>query len=430
MLRSCRLFLGAMTAAAIVVSYAPAAHASTTSSITGVVFQDTNRDGIYESGETPMSGINIYLMDSSGNFVANYQTDGSGTYTFTGLADGTYTVRLAPGSWYGIRQNWVPTTTGSLQPIRTVTLSGSAQVDFGWRQIVRSTNANAPISSYVGSNGLTVRSYDDVVDAQTIYKALMQGTMVGAEAAYVTIQFDLGSSAVTTASTTQTNGTYTAYSATSDIDYLTWLDSGDNTLFHEYGHAWSLYYAYMVQQDPSLTAYLKARGVYGDSRIGSSYAWDPREMIAEDYRQLFGTPNAAAGPQLNGDIPPAASVPGLANFLATTFRTPPSSGSTSTPPPAQLTVTGMSAALDSSGKSWTVSGTISTAATVTMTVLAGDGTTVKTLLSNVARNAGSVSAVWDGTDAKGRKVRRGTYTVKLQASASGQSAQGMTTVTE
>jgi hypothetical protein len=42
-------------------------------------------------------------------------------------------------------------------------------------------------------------------------------------------------------------------------------------------------------------------------------------MLAEDYRQLFGSPNARLRGQENQDIPPAAEVPGLRVFLSTTF---------------------------------------------------------------------------------------------------------------
>ena len=120
----------------------------------------------------------------------------------------------------------------------------------------------------------------------------------------------------------QSNGVYTSYHATVYVPYVSWLDSGDRTLFHEYGHAWSLYYAHIVQQDPTLSAYLEARGVAGDARVGTSYGWDPKEMIAEDYRQLFGSPNARQGGQINTDLPPAQDVAGLAEFLRDTFTNP------------------------------------------------------------------------------------------------------------
>src|SRR5438034_7804117 len=119
----------------------------------------------------------------------------------------------------------------------------------------------------------------------------MTGALVGPEARYATIRFDYTSTGSTSTMAVQNGGVYTEYHATSNVSYVSWLD-GDNELFHEYGHAWSLYYAYMVQRDPSLSAYLQARGLLGDPRVGTSYAWSPREMIAEDYRQLFGTPSA------------------------------------------------------------------------------------------------------------------------------------------
>jgi hypothetical protein len=46
-------------------------------------------------------------------------------------------------------------------------------------------------------------------------------------------------------------------------------------------------------------------------------------MIAEDYRQLFGTASARAVTQMNRDIPDAKDVPGLEVFLAGAFTAPP-----------------------------------------------------------------------------------------------------------
>jgi hypothetical protein len=72
-----------------------------------------------------------------------------------------------------------------------------------------------------------------------------------------------------------------------------------------------------------LSAYLDARGLLGDPRIGTSYAWNPKELIAEDYRQLFGTPGARSARPLNGEIAAAGDVPGLSAFLAGAFRSAP-----------------------------------------------------------------------------------------------------------
>ena len=71
-----------------------------------------------------------------------------------------------------------------------------------------------------------------------------------------------------------------------------------------------------------MATYLAARGITGDARLDSGHAWNRNELIAEDYRQLFGTPNARATPQENRDLPQAAAVPGLRDFLASTFTQP------------------------------------------------------------------------------------------------------------
>src|SRR3954468_4833031 len=292
--------------------------------IGGFIFKETDRDGVFETTETALTSQNIYLYDSAGQFVANTYSDANGWFQFAGQPAGSYQVRLAQQPYIDLRSDWVPDTTGSLLPRVNLTLgtNSTARADLGWRPIVRSTDAAAPISTYVGPNGLTVKSYDDVISARDVYDRLMTGSLVGREASFVTIRFDYVTAGVTTSHTMSSNGVYTDFGATSNITWLGWL-TGDNELFHEYGHAWSLYYAYIVQQDPTMTAYLKARGLYGDSRVGSSYGWDTREMIAEDYRQLFGNANAQSFAQMNRDIPPASQVPGLRDFLANTFTQPP-----------------------------------------------------------------------------------------------------------
>ena len=287
----------------------------------GFAFQDLNRDGIFEAGEQPLADEHLFLYDGGGTYLGNTYTDAAGWYQFDDLADGAYRVQFAPASWWSIREDWVPDTTGSLFAVVNVQLTASASADFGWRAIVRSTDPNAPFSSYVGANGLRVKSYDDVIPAKAIYDRLMSGLLIGPEARFTTIRFDFAPTGSTSTTASSSGGVYTSFTATSDVSFVSWLD-GDDGLFHEYGHAWSLYNAYIVQQDPTLAAYLRARGLVGDPRVGTSYAWNAREMIAEDYRQLFGTPSARAVTQMNRDIPDAKDVPGLAAFLSGAFTTP------------------------------------------------------------------------------------------------------------
>jgi hypothetical protein len=358
----------------------------------------------------------VYLFDASGAYVANASSDATGRYGFTGLSDGDYIVTYASPSWWGIRDTWVPTTTGSVRPSVAVHLSGSATVPFGWRTIVRSTNLDAPLSTYTGPSGLRVQSFDDVVSAQEIHDAVIVG-LVGAEARDVTIRFDYSTNASTVAAWQGSAGSYANYNAVCYDNYISWIDGGDQGVSHEYGHAWSLYYDTIVQQEGTLASYLQARGLAGDSRVNSSYEWSAREMVAEDYRQLFGSPNAQAATQMNRNIPRAADVPGLRDFLGTTFTQPPSASGGNPPPPtpAVFDVTAPVVTPTPVVKSGTVSSSISEPASVTIEVRDSGGALVRTLLSSASRPAGGVSAAWDRKDASGRRAKSGTYSAVVRA---------------
>ena len=143
-------------------------------------------------------------------------------------------------------------------------------------------------------------------------------------------------------------------------------------------------------------------------------------MIAEDYRQLFGTPTAAAAPQMNTSIPPANQVPGLRDFLSTTFRQAPA-GSQSPPPPSSttLTVSGLGVNPQPVKSSATVSFNQSTAATDAVQIVNSSGAVVRTLLANASRGAGTVSVAWNRQSDAGRRVSSGTYTATVNAQDAG-----------
>lgn len=398
---------------------AGAAFAGGTGEISGVAFEDLNRDGARQSDEPVLSGQQIYLLGADGAYLANSTTDASGRYAFAGLADGTYRVQYASPSWWELRGEWVATTTGSIFPRTTVTLAGSATANFGWRPIVRSRDLTAPISTYVGENGLRVESFNDVVPAREIYDTVMRGT-VGPEAASVVIRFDYADAATTSASWQGSPGTFSSYRAICYDNWVTWLEQGDVGVGHEYGHAWSLYYDTVVQQDGTLSAYLRARGLAGDSRLNTSYAWSTRELVAEDYRQLLGSPNARLAPQMNRDVPPAAAVPGLKGFLETTFTTVPASTATTPPPsPATLSLGATSVAPAPVTQSGTVSSSLTVAASVSIEIRDSRGRRVRVLLSASPRAAGTLTANWDRTDDRGRRVKAGSYSAVVDASTSG-----------
>lgn len=402
---------------------APPAAITAGSTVAGTVFQDMNRSGAEDAGESAIAGMRLYLFDGNGAYLTTTLSDAGGHYTFGGLADGAYRVEFDSPSWWSLRDDWVPTTTGgALFPRRTVSLSTAAVADFGFRPIVRSTDLAAPIASFTGPSGLVVKSYDDVVSPQEVYSSVMAG-LVGQEASSVVVHFDYGSRSSTSTSAAQANGQYSGYRASVHIAYENWLDSGDMPVAHEYGHAWSLYYAYMVQQDPTMASYLAARGLAGDLRVDSSYAWSTREMIAEDYRQLLGAPSARSASQLNTEIPPASAVPGLGDFLQNTFTQPNAAPPPPPPPAPALTISGPTVTPSPVVKSGTISFGLSAAASVTLTIRTTNGSIVRTLLANAPEQAGSSSVSWDRKDESGHHVKAGTYAARVDAaSAANQTA--------
>lgn len=139
-----------------------------------------------------------------------------------------------------------------------------------------------------------------------------------------------------TQSQTQTSATYYGgkYSGVRSTMWLLGVNSNfastpDTVLTHEYGHAWSNYW-YYTAHNGSWGGYLTARWTTSDgsltlatdSRTNTTYIWAVREIIADDYRLLFGTQAAIAGRpgHLNGQIPDPRNVPGLADYLLNTWR--------------------------------------------------------------------------------------------------------------
>lgn len=65
------------------------------------VWEDADADGIQDAGESPIAGVQVQLLDESGNPVLDDSsnplietTDGSGLYAFTGLLPGKYKVKF------------------------------------------------------------------------------------------------------------------------------------------------------------------------------------------------------------------------------------------------------------------------------------------------------------------------------------------------
>jgi hypothetical protein len=139
-------------------------------------------------------------------------------------------------------------------------------------------------------------------------------------------------------SQTQTSASYSGgvYRSVASTIWLQGVNSGfaqrpDDTLAHEYGHAWSRYWYYLAHQ-ASWLDYEQARWTTADgsltlatdSRTNTTYSWNVQEILADDYRLLFGSSAAISErpTHLNSQVPDPRDVPGLATFLLNTWRTP------------------------------------------------------------------------------------------------------------
>jgi Bacterial Ig domain len=141
----------------------------------------------------------------------------------------------------------------------------------------------------------------------------------------IKVQDTVGSQTVTSA--VGTPGSYTAFQATMYLKGVssTFASQPDAQIAHEYGHVWSLFHLY-IDHGGDWSSYLAARWSTADGsvtlatdpRLGSSYTWDTREIIADDYRLLFGSAKAVSErpTHMNTSIPEPWNVDGLKASLA------------------------------------------------------------------------------------------------------------------
>jgi uncharacterized surface anchored protein len=69
--------------------------AGTTGTITGTVYTDSNLNNVLDATETKLPNITVWLYDSTGvTLLQTKTTDASGSYSFTGVAAGTYQIKV------------------------------------------------------------------------------------------------------------------------------------------------------------------------------------------------------------------------------------------------------------------------------------------------------------------------------------------------
>ena len=123
---------------------------STLSSISGVVFNDVNGNGVQDAGESPLGGVTVQLRNSSGAVISTATTSTSGGYSFPNLPAGTYTVtEIDPAGYVSTTLN---TVAVSLSAGTTATIHFGDQIT-GPAQISDPavTKYGSPTNATVGS---------------------------------------------------------------------------------------------------------------------------------------------------------------------------------------------------------------------------------------------------------------------------------------
>ncbi len=75
-------------------------------SVTGIVYEDENQDGVRQNGETALGGVSVHLFDVGSTTplqtVVTQDLPDAGAYGFSNISDGTYNVALDGESLYSI----------------------------------------------------------------------------------------------------------------------------------------------------------------------------------------------------------------------------------------------------------------------------------------------------------------------------------------
>jgi hypothetical protein len=263
-------------------------------------------DGATVSGTLNMAGtaaddVSVLRVDVSVDGGTYQQASGTTTWAYslatTALADGAHTIiaRVTDGAG------------------RTATASRAVTVSNGLPAGVR--------EQMVTPEGTTIQIASDVNGwtAQRIYDLLKpnayQLNLIGPSLT-VKVQTQYANWTATSAGTS--GALFTSFRATIYLDARptgVFVDRPDTIVAHEYGHAWTLYHLYITHQK-DWTPWLIERGLIGDARVDSTYNWSKSEMIADDYRLLFGTTAAVSqAGYLNPEAPDPRAVPGMRDWF-------------------------------------------------------------------------------------------------------------------
>ena len=110
-------------------------------SIAGTVFTDANGDGRMDGTDRGLGGIVVQLLDKSGAVVASTTTAAGGTYSFDGLAAGTYAERFVAPSGDGYSSPGGNTAPRPFSAAALITAADNLLTNGSFEQTTRSIQA-------------------------------------------------------------------------------------------------------------------------------------------------------------------------------------------------------------------------------------------------------------------------------------------------
>jgi len=300
----------------------------------------TSANGKHRSADTTAPSVSISSPASGATVAGTVSVNGTGSdnTSLAGVAvqvdGGSWQTATGTSSW-----SWSWSTTSVANGTHTVTAratdsAGNASTDSVSVSISNSTGSTGSTGSAPNTQGSWTSPEGVKINVSSsgpwtinqIYSILAANAyelnLIGP---HLTINVQ-----DTTASQTATSGSGSSYQA---VMYLkgvssTFASHPDSQETHEYGHAWTQYHL-ATQNGGSWSGYLNERWsssdgsvtLATDSRTGTSYTWNPSEIIADDYRLLFGTTAAQSLSHLNGYVVDPRQQPGLKSWLVDHFAT-------------------------------------------------------------------------------------------------------------
>jgi hypothetical protein len=305
----------ATTAVSVTFSNAappPAAPADTTPPAVVIALPSA---GSTVNGTAAMSGT---ATDNTGLAKIEVRVDGGAYQPAAGTNSWSYSLNTTtyPNGAHTIAARATDTSGNVAAASETVNIENSSTLPAGVKEQI------------VTPEGVTIQVYSDVSGwtAQQVYDLLKPNALELARIGpSLTIKVQSQFASSTQTSDSEAGGVYGNFKATIYLQATStavFPNRPDAIVAHEYGHVWTLYHLDMSHSG-DWSGYLNERGIANDPRLDSSFNWSRNEMIADDYRLLFGT--AAAQSEMayvNPDVADPRTVAGLKDWFLNVWAVP------------------------------------------------------------------------------------------------------------